>query len=106
MNFDVAMAGLRANAKISEIISKTGNEIADIQMQTWEAGQARTDRSVRSYGNRILETTDIVDPNTGQQMNVWGGSNYYWMNDFNEVAGTNLYQNPDPSRFRKLVEIR
>ncbi len=39
-------------------------------------------------------------------MNVWGGSNYYWMNDFNEVAGTNLYQNPDPSRFRKLVEIR
>ncbi len=62
VNFDVAMAGLRANAKISEIISKTGNEIADIQMQAWEAGQARTDRSVRSYGNRILETTDIVDP--------------------------------------------
>jgi hypothetical protein len=66
-----------------------------------QAGQNRqkgTDEAARRDANARRGTVDLVDPATGQKMNVWSqNKEYYWRKPgSNEVVGTDTYNPPGP----------
>jgi hypothetical protein len=82
--------------KVSDIVTKTGAEIAKIIDDTYENRQRAQDDIARKWSNTTLGLTDVRDPETGETWKVTAGRNYYWRRDYaNEVEGTDVWERPD-----------
>jgi len=83
-------------ANVSQIVTRTSQEIARIIDESYWARQAVMDNVSRKFSNYILGVTDVVDPETGETWNVEAGHNYYWRKAHtNVIVGTEIAQRPD-----------
>lgn len=70
---------------------ESSNAISDMSMQGWRSRNAMNDAGHASSVNSINEQQTIIDPSTGQSMNVDAGSNRYFTNGNNEYIRTDDY---------------
>lgn len=96
MQQNITMESARIQHETSEKISKT------ISDSYWKR-QASNDEISRRRSNATLGLTDVTDPQTGQEMKVYSGSNYYWLDDRGTVVGTDTYGAPSTD-FRELIQ--
>jgi hypothetical protein len=86
---------IRTTGRVSQIMSDTNNQIADMIAQTFKK---RSDSQERIFGKttRALRgDTLLQDPITGQQFEVNAGSNYYWKVEGDErFVGTDAPDSP------------
>lgn len=62
-----------------EITMQTNREISDMMQSSWESQNASNDENQRRFTNYIRDTVDVVDPSTGQTLNIdQGWSSNYW----------------------------
>jgi hypothetical protein len=69
---------IRTTGRVSQIMSDTNNQIADMIAQTFKK---RSDSQERIFGKttRALRGEVLLqDPDTGKQYEVGAGSSYYW----------------------------
>ena len=93
----------KITGNVSKIVAQANDEMADIINESFELGQKRQDKAMQEYSDYIRGTITLHDEN-GKEFNVWNTSNYYWIDQFNDVAGTKLFENPDPLRFKRLLK--
>ncbi|MBI4799853.1 MAG: hypothetical protein HY794_14245 [Desulfarculus sp.] len=69
----------RTTGQVSEIVTRTNNEIQGIIKSTFEYRQRTQDRAMEKYDREAIRGQVLIeDPNTGQRYEVPNGSNYYW----------------------------
>ncbi len=100
-----AQAQLKTTARVSEITRETNEHISNIITQTYESRQATLDEVYRKYDNSIRGQEDVSDPQTGQTYKVESGSNYYWVDAFGTVLGTNIYENPNTMVYHEATRL-
>lgn len=89
---------------VSRIVTETNQYISGVIHDTYENKQASQDRVHQRFDDYIRGVERVVDEN-GTQYEVKSGKNYYWINQFEDVIGTDTYKNPDALRFRELFRI-
>ena len=95
----------KITANVSQIVAKTGEEISKIINSSFELNQKIQDRAMQKFSDYILDAVTLKDAD-GQKFHVWNTSNFYWANQFNDVAGTKFFKNPNISQFRRLFEVK
>lgn len=89
---------------VSQIVSKTANEIASIFSGSYAKNQIVMDNVFRSWSNATLGQTDVIDTTTGDTYKISSGNNYYWRRvGTNSIVGTDTYERPNID-FRALLE--
>jgi hypothetical protein len=78
--------------------------VSDAMLQNYWSHTRSRDEHMRRTINAIAGTEDVVDPQTGQQYNIYSGSNYYWIDRGGTIAGTTTWQRPDTD-FREMVRL-
>ena len=79
---------------ISQIVSRTNEEISRMITESYETRQSTLDELRERYANAILGVEDVVDPEPGDRFRVESGSNYYWIDDRGWVVGTEVETRP------------
>lgn len=99
-------AGMQQNitANASKIVSRTHEEISGIIQSTYENRQRSDDELSRRRSNATLGLEDVVDPQTGREIKIESGSNYYWMDPRGTIVGTETHTRPDLD-FRELIRL-
>ncbi|MFM8361733.1 MAG: hypothetical protein ACKOA4_03445 [Haliscomenobacter sp.] len=92
------------SANVSKIVAETNQVISGIISDVYENRTQAQDRSNRRFDDYIRGVERVADEN-GKVYEVKSGNNYYWINQFEQVVGTDIYQNPDLTRFRQLIRI-
>ena len=95
----------QAVAQRSQIISQTGEEIAQIISDTFAYQSAVEDHTSHEWSNAMLGRTDVYDPDSGEVWNVPSGAQSYWKRGF-EIWGSSTTSPPvvDPD-FVELQEL-
>jgi hypothetical protein len=91
-------------AAATRIITQTNAQISQMMFETNREWARSRDEMNRRWVNAIAGTEDVIDPQTGEQFNIYSGSNYYWINDGRVIAGTNTYNRPDID-FREMIRL-
>jgi hypothetical protein len=91
-------------ANTSKIVTETNREISNTSSSSYWSRQKGYDEISRRRENAILDTVDVVDPETGQQFKVQNGGNYYWMDSQGRITGIQTYTRPSLD-FRPLVQL-
>lgn len=94
--------GLTANT--SRIVSQTHAEISNIITGAYERRQEVMDELSRRRSNVILGQEDVIDPQTGRQIKVESGSEYYWIDHRGTIVGTDTDVRPNLD-FHELVRL-
>lgn len=96
-------AGAMRNQRImTESFAATNRIIRE----SYESRIASSERGTRDFVDGIWGTQRLQDPVTGQRYQMQHGSLSYWLHDDGTVVGTDTYDNPHPSRFRELLQVR
>jgi uncharacterized protein YbdZ (MbtH family) len=90
--------------RVSEIEAKTNQQISDMIMKSYWNKEAAHDESMRRWENRQLETTDVIDPLTGEQRKVDNRSSYYWVDQHGVIVGTQTSTSPGID-FRQMTQL-
>jgi hypothetical protein len=91
----------RALAAIAEDLRQT----TEIVTSGYWARQKVYDEISRKRENAILGTVDVVDPASGRQYKIEYNSDYHWMDDQGNIAGTLTATSPGVG-WRKLIDLR
>lgn len=76
--------GLTAN--VSQIVAQTNSAISDGVRKTFEHRWTVEGEAMRKDANRRRETTDLMDPDTGETWNVRSQSRYFWRKPGSDVV--------------------
>lgn len=83
-------------ANVSQIVSRTSQEISRIIDESYWTRQAVLDDVHRKFSNYILGVTDVVDPETRETWKVEAGHNYYWRKAHtNVIVGSETPERPN-----------
>ena len=91
-------------ANTSEIVTRTQSEVSRIISDSYWNRQRSQDEIGRRRSNAILGLEDVVDPLTGDEMQIESGSNYYWVDHRGTIIGTETDTTPSID-FRELVRL-
>ena len=64
------------------------------------------DRINNEWSKTILGVEEVYNPETGDTWTVDSGSNYYWIDNKNNIYGTETDENPFPNEDIKSLEIK
>lgn len=76
--------GLAAN--VSQIVAGTNSAISDSIRKTFESRWSTEAEVMRKGANMRRETTDLIDPDTGETWNVRSQSRYFWRKPGSDVV--------------------
>jgi len=91
-------------ANVSQIVSETGQHIAQTIDDAFQFRRETVDEHLRRYCNAILEVEDAIHPVTGEPYRLESGNNYYWADQRGHTIGTDVYQRPDIN-FHELIRL-
>jgi hypothetical protein len=81
-------------AQVLAQIAKTQQDISNTITQGYWQRSKVYDEISRKRENAILGTVDVVNPASGDRFKLENSSNYYWMNDQGDKAGTLTHTAP------------
>ncbi len=88
------------------IISSTQDSISDTISSTFEYKSNSMDRINNEWSKAILGVEEVYNPETGDTWTVGSGSKYYWVDNKNNIYGTETDENPFPNEDIKPLEIK
>lgn len=88
------------------IISSTQDSISDTISSTFEYRTESQDRINNEWSKTTLGIEEVVNPETGESWTVDSGSKYYWVDNKNNIYGTETDENPFPQEDVKPLEIK
>ncbi len=97
------MAGAMRNQRI---MTDSFDQTSRMIRESYESRVAASERGTRDFVDGIWGTQRLQDPATGQRYEMQHGSLSYWLHDGGTVVGVETHQNPHPSHFRELLQIR
>ncbi|MBI1898034.1 MAG: hypothetical protein HYZ57_07810 [Acidobacteria bacterium] len=86
------------------IVARTNQEISGIINDAYRNRVASQDRIWRMAANARRGVEEWEDRQTGRQMTLESGSNYYWVDNRGTIAGTTTSTSPSVD-FRQLVRL-
>lgn len=92
--------------KRAGIISSTQDSISDTISSTFEYKSESMDRINNEWSKTILGVEEVYNPETGDTWTVDSGSKYYWMDNKNNIYGTETDENPFPNEDVNPLEIK
>lgn len=92
--------------KRAGIISSTQDSISDTISSTFEYRSESMDRINNEWSKTILGVEEVYNPETGDSWTVDSGSKYYWIDNQNNIYGTETDENPFPNEDVKPLEIK
>lgn len=92
--------------KRAGIISSTQDSISDTISSTFEYRSESMDRINNEWSKTILGVEEVYNSETDETYFVDSGSNYYWMDNRNNIYGTETDENPFPLEDIKPLEIK
>lgn len=105
MNPDWVRMQSNLTNQVVDIFTQTNTQISEMIKSTYENRSASLDRSNQRFSDAIRGVERFVDQ-YGTQHTAESGSNYYWINQFQEIIGTDIYKNPDAQHFRELLRFK
>ncbi len=88
------------------IISSTQDSISDTISSTFEYRTESQDRINNEWSKTTLGIEEVYNPETGQSWTIDSGSKYYWVDNKNNIYGTETDENPFPQEDVKPLEIK
>ncbi len=88
------------------IISSTQDSISDTISSTFEYRSNSMDRINDEWSKTILGVEEVYNPETGDTRYVNSGAEYYWMDNRNNIYGTETDENPFPLEDMTKLEIK
>jgi hypothetical protein len=92
--------------KRASIISSTQDSISETVSSTFEYRSESMDRINSEWSKTILGVEEVSNPETGETWFVDSGSNYYWVDNQNNIYGTKTAENPFPNEDINPLEIK
>ncbi|MFA5126323.1 MAG: hypothetical protein WC462_04975 [archaeon] len=92
--------------KRAGIISSTQESISESISSTFEYRSQSMDKINNEWSKTILGIEEVYNPATDDTYTVNSGSNYYWIDNKNNIYGTETEENPFPNEDVKLLEIK
>jgi len=77
------------------IIYSTQDSISETISSTFEYKSKSMEDINNKWSKTILGIEEVYNPDTGEMYVVDSGSNYYWINNRNEIYGTDVYESPN-----------
>jgi len=87
-------------------ISETQNSVSDTISSTFEYRSESQDRINSEWSKTTLGVEEVYNPDTGNTEYVDSGSKYYWMDNQNNIYGTETDENPFPLEDMTKLEIK
>ncbi len=88
------------------IISSTQASISDTIASTFEYRSKSQDKITHEWSKTILGVEEVYNSETGSTTIVDSGANYYWMDNQNNIYGTETAENPAPLEDLTPLEIK
>jgi len=88
------------------IISSTQDSISGTISSTFEYRSQSMDKINNEWSKTILGIEEVYNPATEETFTVESGSNYYWIDNRNNIYGTQTSENPFPNEDVKPLEIK
>ncbi len=88
------------------VISSTQDSISDTISSTFEYRSESQDRINSEWSKTTLGVEEVYNPETGDARYVDSGSKYYWMDNKNNIYGTETDENPFPLEDMTKLEIK
>lgn len=85
------------------IISSTQDSISETISSTFEYKSKSMDDINDKWSKTILGIEEVYDPDTEEMHVVDSGSKYYWIDNRNNIYGTDTYENPFPQEDVRLM---
>jgi len=85
------------------IISSTQDSISETISSTFEYKSKSMDDLNNKWSKTMLGIEEVYDPDTGDMHVVDSGSRYYWIDNQNNIYGTDTYENPFPQEDVRLM---
>jgi len=85
------------------IISSTQDSISETISSTFEYKSKSMDEINDKWSKTILGIEEVYNPDTGEMYVVDSGSRYYWIDNRNNIYGTDTYENPFPQEDVRLM---
>ena len=92
--------------KRAGIISSTQDSISDTISSTFEYKSNSMDRINNEWSKTMLGVEEVYNPETGDSWTIDSGSKYYWIDNQNNIYGTETDENPFPNEDVKPLEIK
>ena len=92
--------------KRAGIISSTQDSISDTISSTFEYKSESMDRINNEWSKTILGVEEVYNPETGDSWTVDSGSKYYWVDNKDNIYGTETDENPFPNEDIRPLEIK
>jgi hypothetical protein len=92
--------------KRTGMISSTQDSISDTISSTFEYRSDSQDRINHEWSKTILGVEEVYNPETGDTKFVDSGSKYYWMDNKNNIYGTETDKSPFPLEDMTKLEIK
>jgi len=92
--------------KRAGIISSTQDSISDSISSTFEYRTNSQDRINEEWSKTTLGVEEVYNPETGDTRFVDSGAKYYWMDNRNNIYGTETDQSPFPLEDMTPLEIK
>jgi hypothetical protein len=98
-----AIKEMQEVAKRTKIISQSQEDITATMGSSFEYKSKSMDETMDKWSNTMLQTEDVYNPDTGDHYVVDSGSKYYWVDDRNNIYGTETDQPPSyQENFKKM----
>lgn len=88
------------------IISSTQDSISDTISSAFEYRSESMDRINNEWSKTILGVEEVYNSETDESYFVDSGSNYYWIDNRNNIYGTETDENPFPLEDVRALEIK
>ncbi len=92
--------------KRAGIISSTQDSISDTISSTFEYRTESQDRINNEWSKTTLGVEEVYNPETGETRYPGSGSKYYWMDNRNNIYGTETDESPFPLEDMTKLEIK
>lgn len=89
-----AMKESQAIAKRSQIMAQSQEQVSGTISSSFEYKSKSMDDTLDKWSNTMLQTEDVYNPDTGDHYVVDSGSKYYWIDNRNNIYGTDVDQPP------------
>jgi len=92
--------------KRAGVISSTQNSVSDTISSSFEYRTNSQDRINEEWSKTILGVEEVYNPETGDTRYVDSGAKYYWMDNRNNIYGTEIDESPFPNEDMTKLEIK
>ncbi|MBS3107871.1 hypothetical protein J4468_03040 [Candidatus Woesearchaeota archaeon] len=92
--------------KRSNIISTSQAEVSDTISSTFEYRSSSMDKLNNEWSKTIRGVEEVYNPETDETYTIKSGSKYYWIDNRNNIYGTETYENPFPNEDIKPLQIK